>query len=361
MSQPSSISNSSSPQPSWGPSDEIDAIIAACNKHNPPLGCSKKCRQFPEDVSVNARKIGTITHIGTGAYARVYQWTPFDSKIRECAIRSLIKVDTQCAKAARARVAAAQEKLKGSVFALPVYHEQGSISFMPLLKVENHFPNAVSHIVPNFYEFSDFLQDMLHALLDLKRRDLIHGDLSDTNCSWNRQACSRFSHFDYDFTVSSAEVKQLTVLGQSWYRPPEVWNLDSQNYGYGIDMWNAGCLAYCALKNLVLFPFQGDGTGKKKAIDAHAYYLKRKNIVSSIKESVAAKRDLSPVIAARKASELSDLMLRMLKLDPKERITPEEALQHPFFQAPENMEEFAESFPPGITALIKDFLQDPKT
>lgn len=359
MSQP--CSNSSSSQPSWGPSGEIDAIVAACSKHTGSRGCSNKaCKQFPEEVSLNDRKIGTIAHISTGAYACIYHWIPSGSKIQECAIRSLYRTESQSSKAARARVTAAQEKLKGSVFALPVYYEQGSNSFMPLLKVENLFPNAVSHIVPNFYEFSDFLQDMLHALLDLKRRDLIHGDLSDTNCFWNRQACARFSHFDYDFTVSSAEVKQLTVIGQPWYRPPEVWNVDSKNYDYSIDMWNAGCLAYCALTNIVLFPH---GSKTKALLEAHTYYLEKQRIAHNIRESVKAKRDLSPfpVIAARKADQLSDLMLRMLKLDPKERITPEEALQHPFFQAPEDMEEFAKSFPLHIRDLIKDFLQDSKT
>lgn len=61
--------------------------------------------------------------------------------------------------------------------------------------------------------------------------------------------------------------------------------------------------------------------------------------VRRIISSPSAKKNFSALLAGsegdkRQVAQLADLLERMMHLDPEKRITPKEALRHPFIKGP---------------------------
>jgi len=118
-----------------------------------------------------------------------------------------------------------------------------------------------------------------------------------------------------------------------WYRCPEIL-LGAKNYGGGVDSWALGCIMAELIKNKPLFP------GDCEIDEIFRIFRLLGTPSPAIWPTCAKLRDYQSVFPKWKAQKLSteiecdalglDLLERLLKLDPAERISMKETLLHPY-------------------------------
>lgn len=141
--------------------------------------------------------------------------------------------------------------------------------------------------------------------------------------------------------------KSETKVTSPYYRAPEVFS--EQQYSYDIDMWALGLILYYIIqgKNAYDYPQEEDRKISKEIqalkqsldyikdinevfkINRHISSLKRtlnETILRSI-EAMNIKRDFNPI------HDFRSLILGLLQIDPKKRLTATQALALPFFNS----------------------------
>lgn len=140
--------------------------------------------------------------------------------------------------------------------------------------------------------------------------------------------------------MASNEEEQPAVLTEyvatRWYRAPEIL-LGSKKYSKAVDMWSIGCILGELVLGKAIFP----GTSTLNQIERILEYIGKpsqddinsldselaSNIINSI--NCNKKRSLSQTFCAA-TPEALDLLRRLLRFNPKKRITVEECLRHPY-------------------------------
>ncbi|CAM9267552.1 unnamed protein product, partial [Hapterophycus canaliculatus] len=105
-----------------------------------------------------------------------------------------------------------------------------------------------------------------------------------------------------------------TQCGTPGYVAPEI--LMRKKYDSAVDMWSVGVITYILLGGYP--PFHDDNQARARA----RLFAKIKKGVYSFHDEYWA--DISP--------EAKDLIAKMLTVDPKKRLTAEQALQHPYLK-----------------------------
>lgn len=200
------------------------------------------------------------------------------------------------------------------------------------------------------------LKSLCSATLIMHRNYFIHGDLKPCNILVNDSLEVKVADFS-----NSLKTNNLVCLGhynfQSiWYRAPEV--LLENPFGRSIDMWSIGCIAAELYQGCPLFKRKN----QEKMLEAisaalgppplymifnqnhtsifinpsseHNEFLTTPPFVEFIKNLIhnrslktnLNKEDSTPTFL------LMDLIQKLLKISPLERINAEQALCHPFFK-----------------------------
>lgn len=216
-----------------------------------------------------------------------------------------------------------------------------------------------------------YARQMFLALSHLKKCEVLHADLKPDNILVNQER-SHLKICDLG-TASKAEDAEVTpYLVSRFYRAPEV--ILGIPFDYAIDMWSIGCTLYELYTGRILFA-GGDNNQMLRVIqECRGKFPKRVVIRSTLagkhfiggdpefifisqerdkitgnttmKQMNYAKttpgRDLKTrltsnarSLAPAEAKELQhfvDLLEKCLQLDPARRISPNDALRHPFIQ-----------------------------
>lgn len=147
------------------------------------------------------------------------------------------------------------------------------------------------------------IQQLLEALSFCHSKSIIHRDLKPENIM--------FSDIDYfkikiiDFGISGI-LKEVIKAGSLRYTPPEIVNNIDNESKPSIDTWAIGCITYELL------------TGNR--------LIKGSNI-AEVKESV---NNELVILANNISKEACDFISSLLRKDPVERMTIEEAKSHPW-------------------------------
>jgi dual specificity protein kinase YAK1 len=213
-------------------------------------------------------------------------------------------------------------------------------------------------------------RQLLQALSVLHRHGLIHGDLKPENVLLPDDLSDSIKLIDFGSTQAAEGVHSSTVQ-TIWYRAPEV--ILGEPYGFPIDLWSLGCVLGEMHVGLPLFssetpseslsamfrllgplpadmvaqsPFKEDlfledGTLKPReqycrehrlAVGEAKEFFRPPDLASLLTslplELPTGRRDRARFVEWR--GMLADLIERLLAYRPDERISIEEALQHPF-------------------------------
>jgi serine/threonine-protein kinase PRP4 len=208
-----------------------------------------------------------------------------------------------------------------------------------------------------------YTQQMLVALHHLRNCGVLHADLKPDNLLVNdRRTVIKLCDFGSAMFAGDNEITPYLV--SRFYRAPEV--ILGLPYDHPMDMWSVGCVVYELFTGQILFPgrtnnemlklmmeVKGQFSKKmiKKAEFAFKHFEADPNMTFALLEEDAVtkrpvrrlipnpqvKNDFSLLLAGldsdrKKLAQLADLLERMIALDPEKRITPKDALRHPFFE-----------------------------
>jgi len=165
-------------------------------------------------------------------------------------------------------------------------------------------------------EAAEVIRDMADALRYLHANNIVHRDLKPENIVYLTQDPNSITKLT-DFGLAKAKTKGITMTtacGTPQYVAPEI--LRNERYTSKVDIWSLGVILYIMLCGFP--PFYHTDTAQ--------LYEQIKSASYSFPDPYW--RDISP--------EAKDLVMRMLTLDPQQRISATEVLQHPWLRAAKN-------------------------
>ncbi|KAL4857163.1 Serine/threonine-protein kinase PRP4 [Chlorella vulgaris] len=210
-----------------------------------------------------------------------------------------------------------------------------------------------------------YAQQMLVSLYHLKNCGVLHADIKPDNILVNdRRTVVKLC--DFGSAMFSGDNEITPYLVSRFYRAPEV--ILGLPYEYPMDMWSIGCVVYELFTGHILFPGKTNNEMLKLMMDVKGPFPKKmvkraefafkhfesdpnmsfalleedpvtKRPVRRLISNPTVKKDFAALLAGqspdrRKLVQLVDLLERMMQLDPDRRISPKDALRHPFIREP---------------------------
>ena len=188
------------------------------------------------------------------------------------------------------------------------------------------------------------MKQFLVALQFLAVQGIVHRDLKPANMFVTRGGVLKLGDFGLARRLSrrGRMTHQMITI---WYRPPEML-LGCQEYGPEVDIWSAGCILFEMATSKVLFQAKD---GKEittlyeifkvcgRPTDENWPEFKNLKNNASVVSKIQAFPEHSCLndILRQIPSEfegLADLLSKMIVMNPRRRITAEDALNHPFFR-----------------------------
>ncbi|KAI1496118.1 kinase-like domain-containing protein [Biscogniauxia marginata] len=210
------------------------------------------------------------------------------------------------------------------------------------------------------------------ALAHLRKCSIIHADLKPDNILVNEnrnilKICDLGTAIDRS-DAATAHNEITPYLISRFYRAPEI--ILGMPYDYAVDMWSIGCTLYELYTGKILFTGDSNNQMLKAIMEirgkfsaklykrgelSHMHFDEMGNFISIERDKALGKttvrtlaivkptRDLRTRLSAasggmndaesRDLNHFVDLLERCLTLNPDKRITPTEALKHPFFSS----------------------------
>lgn len=184
-----------------------------------------------------------------------------------------------------------------------------------------------------------FLFQLLRGLAFCHARQILHRDLKPQNLLLSEVGELKLADFGLARAKSIPSRTYSHEVVTLWYRPPDVL-LGSTDYSTSLDMWGVGCIFTEMVTGTATFPGTKDawdqldkiwqvlGTPTEETWDGVSSYPN----FSPSKFGWYLPRRMSHIIPKLVHIPYSEILAHnLLQLQPKKRITAQDALRHPFF------------------------------
>ena len=172
---------------------------------------------------------------------------------------------------------------------------------------------------------------ILAGLYNIHQRGIIHRDLKPEKLLIDENGQLKISGFCCAKNADETSMYTHEMVSL-WYRPPEML-LHNPEYNEKADLWSAGCVIAEMVKGRPLFMGDSSLDQMNKIVDVlgtpntEAFYDLANGTVELPSQQP---KDLSEAIGST-SDLLTDLLSKLLALDPNERITARDAINHPYF------------------------------
>ncbi|QDZ24488.1 cyclin-dependent kinase [Chloropicon primus] len=189
-----------------------------------------------------------------------------------------------------------------------------------------------------------YIYQLVKAVHFCHQNSVVHRDIKPENLlvnpasTKNRKKTGQLKLCDFGFARTMASKDLTDYVSTRWYRAPELL-IGSTSYGKGVDQWAIGCIMGELIDGQPLFPGESD-------ID-QLYIIQK--VIGCITREQQKDFAMNPRYSGLKFPEISnpqglrkrygnkidedslDFMTKLLKMNPDERLTGEQCLQHPYF------------------------------
>ncbi|KAL6427074.1 hypothetical protein ACFW04_009329 [Cataglyphis niger] len=174
------------------------------------------------------------------------------------------------------------------------------------------------------------IRQVVQGLLYLHSHQILHRDMSLSNLLLTKDMQVKIADFGLATQLTKPDEKHLTMCGTPNYISPEVATRSS--HGPEADVWSLGCMLYTLLVGKP--PFDTDA------------------VKSTLTRVVMADYVMPPYLS----DNAKDLIDKLLKKNPKERIRLRDIHKHPFIRNVEKNRLYNEKY--GITDFLTDGMMD---
>lgn len=196
------------------------------------------------------------------------------------------------------------------------------------------------NLTEDHYQY--FLYQILKALKFIHSAGVLHRDLKPSNILINEDCELRICDFGMARGVEKDEngigggIFMTEYVATRWYRAPEIM-FSFESYSKAVDIWSVGCIFAEMFWRKPFFPGKDyvhqlklilaiRGTPQTAYFDRIGSHVTKKFMKGL---PIVQKTPLEQLFA--EASPLAlDLLDKLLKWEPEERLTAEQALQHPY-------------------------------
>ncbi|MBL4818144.1 MAG: protein kinase [Deltaproteobacteria bacterium] len=232
-----------------------------------------------------------------------------------------------------------------SHIAKPTGTFQDTVDKRYMLALE-YYPNSLTSVLRSrvsMGEIKKIIRQLLLAISNLHAIGLLHCDIKPDNILLNNSGDVHLADFgsaepDNQRIAIYRRVHELVTL---WYRAPELL-LRTNSYGAGIDIWSVGCILAELVLNRPIFQGRNEAEtllnqlrvlgvpqdGMLPNMNSETFRHARSSLQKARGESTR-RADLEQ----RLGSVGMNFLLALLNLDPKQRLTAEQALKHPFLRS----------------------------
>lgn len=270
-----------------------------------------------------------VVLIGEGTYGKVYKATAKDTE-ETVAVKKIIVEPGVGLSLTTIREIKMLKKLrsKHTVILHDIIHEK---EFLHL--VMEFLPFDLTGLVQNGYVFSSdqvfsLTYQLLEAAAFIHNFGLIHRDIKSSNILIDRSGLLKLADFGLTREVSPLMTNRVCTL---WYRAPELL-LGAQSYDLKVDSWSIGCVLL--EMKMRRPPFKGNdeisqiktifeclGASPDTYLWSEVLDQKRYPVVSDWMEHMRAS------YGACLGDRMLGIVRELLRLSPKERISPANALK----------------------------------
>lgn len=190
-----------------------------------------------------------------------------------------------------------------------------------------------------------YMRQALGILRDVHARGIMHRDVKPQNLLFNRES-GELKLIDFGRAEEFGPAPRSTRVGSKFFKAPELL-VGYPHYDFGVDVWNLGLVLGCFIfRKYPLLFFREPQDLLDLIVEVFGFQRLFKFLNKySISIPDAKKKKYFGIsgagfqffVSKHNADNLNedalDLLDKMLVIDPQDRITAREALQHPFFKA----------------------------